>query len=422
MQQTNDVSTFGLNNSSVSNSFVETFNLQTQEASNSFKDSEKERNKCPHCPFTTAWKSSLSVHIKTHTNERPWKCALCNKHFKLKHHLKCHLLTHSNKQAKCNLCSFRCSDSRMLQRHKLLSHKVGFKKRMTPRPTLTMPMTKEFAATADNTFNSFFGHSNDQAATLGQPANVLDTPGFGYKVPAIPTQNESFQPPEIRKSPNRVLWQRSVPTHQFNQQPNAISSSNLHQRWPIITTCASTQDCLPPEKAMYRRKSSDLASVSSTDSTPILVKQERPHVVESSSEPTPTCFAFPSQSSDLQQIVSADESNTSDCRIVSPQSATPSDANNEVVSKRSRSLSARSIASVNIEEPLVLEDETKVESKWECSHCGIIFPDNIMYGLHMACHSVGHAYKCNVCGLICRDRHDFSFHFSLGQHKVDLKK
>lgn len=53
-----------------------------------------------------------------------------------------------------------------------------------------------------------------------------------------------------------------------------------------------------------------------------------------------------------------------------------------------------------------------------CSHCGIIFPDKIMYGLHMGCHAVGKQFQCNVCGEVCTDKHDFMFHFSMGKHRV----
>ena len=53
---------------------------------------------------------------------------------------------------------------------------------------------------------------------------------------------------------------------------------------------------------------------------------------------------------------------------------------------------------------------------WRCAHCSITFPDNIMYGLHMGCHSVGHPFQCNICGKKCANRHDFMFHFSIGKH------
>ena len=58
----------------------------------------------------------------------------------------------------------------------------------------------------------------------------------------------------------------------------------------------------------------------------------------------------------------------------------------------------------------------KETSAWKCIHCDIIFPDNIMYGLHMGCHSVGSPFQCNICGMKCKNSHDFMFHFTIGKH------
>ena len=60
--------------------------------------------------------------------------------------------------------------------------------------------------------------------------------------------------------------------------------------------------------------------------------------------------------------------------------------------------------------------EPKITSTWTCAHCKIIFPNNIMYGLHMGCHSVGNPFQCNICGMKCKDSHDFMFHFTIGKH------
>jgi len=62
------------------------------------------------------------------------------------------------------------------------------------------------------------------------------------------------------------------------------------------------------------------------------------------------------------------------------------------------------------------EFQSPENDTWKCMHCSIMFPDNIMYGLHMGCHSVGHPFQCNICGKKCANRHDFMFHFSIGKH------
>uniref|UniRef100_H2YWL1 Uncharacterized protein n=1 Tax=Ciona savignyi TaxID=51511 RepID=H2YWL1_CIOSA len=144
-----------------------------------------------------------------------------------------------------------------MQRHKLLSHKIGFKKRPISRPTLVMPVSSN----SDDTFNSFFGDGSSAVSAIGQSSNPLNTPGYGYKVPAIPLQNEPVPQSEIRASPNRVLWQRNLSSQSFPPQAIASSPSIQHQqRWPIITASSSLQEIQVKEQ--LRQKSSDLASVS----------------------------------------------------------------------------------------------------------------------------------------------------------------
>ncbi|XP_071965171.1 uncharacterized protein [Antedon mediterranea] len=51
-----------------------------------------------------------------------------------------------------------------------------------------------------------------------------------------------------------------------------------------------------------------------------------------------------------------------------------------------------------------------------CEPCDIIFTDSVMYVLHTGCHGRQHAYECNQCGTICRDKYEFMIHFVQGIH------
>ncbi|KAL1485486.1 hypothetical protein MTO96_031907 [Rhipicephalus appendiculatus] len=67
--------------------------------------SGKGLQQCLVCGYTTPYAHVMRNHNKTHTDERPYKCAQCNKSFKRKGHLAEHLYIHSGEKFfKCHLC------------------------------------------------------------------------------------------------------------------------------------------------------------------------------------------------------------------------------------------------------------------------------------------------------------------------------
>lgn len=54
---------------------------------------------------------------------------------------------------------------------------------------------------------------------------------------------------------------------------------------------------------------------------------------------------------------------------------------------------------------------------YKCQYCEVQFVDNILYTIHMGCHTYEHPFKCNICGHVCVDKYDFACHFARGQHK-----
>lgn len=81
------------------------------------------RPKKYHCDFEGCLKAYsrpclLEQHIRTHSNERPFKCGQCGKAFFRDSHLKVHLWTHSSdKPLRCEICSKGFVTSQQLGRH-----------------------------------------------------------------------------------------------------------------------------------------------------------------------------------------------------------------------------------------------------------------------------------------------------------------
>ncbi|KAJ9597647.1 hypothetical protein L9F63_011481, partial [Diploptera punctata] len=59
------------------------------------------------CNTSFSRKSNLILHLRTHTNEKPFKCTICNMSFKQKSNLVRHSGVHTNeKPFKCSQCLF----------------------------------------------------------------------------------------------------------------------------------------------------------------------------------------------------------------------------------------------------------------------------------------------------------------------------
>ena len=62
------------------------------------------------------------------------------------------------------------------------------------------------------------------------------------------------------------------------------------------------------------------------------------------------------------------------------------------------------------------EQQSVIGSDTRCSHCGITFDDEVLFSIHIGCHSHTDPFVCNVCGKKCHNKYGFYSHIMRGHH------
>ena len=79
---------------------------------------KRTQHECDVCEKVFRYPSKLAVHMRIHTNEKPYECDVCQKSFRTSDSLQKHMRIHTNeKPYECDVCEKRFRYSHVLQNH-----------------------------------------------------------------------------------------------------------------------------------------------------------------------------------------------------------------------------------------------------------------------------------------------------------------
>ncbi|KAJ3586083.1 hypothetical protein NHX12_012484 [Muraenolepis orangiensis] len=197
-------------------------------------------NECVICHRVLSCQSSLKMHYRTHTGERPYKCKICGRAFSTKGNLKAHYGVHRanaplKMQHSCPICQKKFTNAVVLQQH-IRMHMGG------QIPNTPMPDNQYEAAEAMD--------------TLLAEEKSMDTNGF----------DDSMEEPEMELQSQEKLTDASLPPSTTEEQAHI-------QPAPLTSPFSSLDVLKNLTSALALQRQSSTASESegtSKDSPPAL--------------------------------------------------------------------------------------------------------------------------------------------------------
>ncbi|XP_006881707.1 PREDICTED: sal-like protein 4 [Elephantulus edwardii] len=176
-------------------------------------------NECLICHRVLSCQSSLKMHYRTHTGERPFQCKICNRAFSTKGNLKTHLGVHrANTAAKtqhsCPICQKKFTNAVMLQQH--IRMHMGGQIPNTPLPEAPCdylgaePVVGENGGTGASSFDDMESNGVDAASPQGGPSGSKGSGALPKHHSASPTLGSSLDTPgRAAQGPLGLQRQRS---------------------------------------------------------------------------------------------------------------------------------------------------------------------------------------------------------------------
>ncbi|XP_036902256.1 sal-like protein 4 [Sturnira hondurensis] len=210
--------------------------LKLQQLVKNVEKATTDPNECLICHRALSCQSSLRMHYRTHTGERPFRCRICDRAFSTKGSLKTHLGVHQTNtcvktQCSCPICQKKFTNAVMLQQH--IRMHMGGQIPNTPLPENPCDVAgPELMVVSESGSTSTVCHNDIECIDVGKVGSQ-DAPSSSSKVPvplssihpALPTLGFTTVTPS--NAPGKVSSAPVVLQQQSSRGKGSVKSGGL---------------------------------------------------------------------------------------------------------------------------------------------------------------------------------------------------
>ncbi|CDQ72026.1 unnamed protein product [Oncorhynchus mykiss] len=199
-------------------------------------------NECYICHRVLSCQSSLKMHYRTHTGERPYKCKICGRAFSTKGNLKAHYSVHRantplKMQHSCPICQKKFTNAVVLQQH--IRMHMGGQIPNTPMPETQLEASEEMnSPLPDEKSMDFNGFES-----MEDQYTELDSQEKPSKTSDSLPPSASEEPHQPHQAPQSSVFSSIAALE--NHMKNLTSSLNLQHQ----SSTASESNGVPPKES-----------------------------------------------------------------------------------------------------------------------------------------------------------------------------